>query len=118
MKLLRAVAVLHAVVVCAQPVLAGVYLNGEGVAGRIHEPLGLAAAALCLVQLVLTWLTSRVSGPLILTAAVLAGEALMIHSGYGRELALHIPLGIAVVAGSVALAVRTLRTTRTAVPAR
>ncbi|GAA1551921.1 hypothetical protein GCM10009741_65520 [Kribbella lupini] len=107
-------AVLHAVAVCAQPVLAGVYLNGDGAAARIHGPVGLTAAALCLVQLVLTWFTSRLSAPFVLTAAVLAGEALMIHSGFGRELALHIPLGLAVVAGSVALAVRTLRT---AVPA-
>lgn len=114
MKLLRAVAVLHATAVCAQPLLAGLYLNGEGSAIPIHELVGLTVAALCLVQLALTWLVTRLTRPVLSTAAVLTGEALMIHAGYGRELALHIPLGMAVVAGSVALAVWTVRT---AVPA-
>ena len=54
MKLLRAVAVLHAAAVCAQPLLAGLYLNGDGSAIPIHESVGLTAAALCLVQLALT----------------------------------------------------------------
>jgi hypothetical protein len=115
MKLLRAVAVLHAAAVCAQPLLAGLYLNGEGSAIPIHEAVGLTAAALCLVQLVLTWLVTRLAWPSLLTAAVLAGEALMIHAGYSRELALHIPLGMAVVAGGVSLAVWAVR--RTAVAA-
>ncbi|MEV6282314.1 hypothetical protein [Kribbella sp. NPDC051770] len=115
MKLLRAVAVLHAGAVCLQPLLAGLYLNGEGGAISIHELVGLTAAGLCLLQLVQTWLVTRLLWPSVLTGAVLAGEALMIHAGYGRELALHIPLGMAVVAGGIALAVWTVR--RTAVAA-
>ena len=111
MKLLRAVAVLHAAAVCTQPLLAGLYLNGEGSAIPIHESVGLTAAALCLVQLALTWSATRLVRPVLFTAAVLTGEALLIHAGYDRELALHIPLGIAVVAGSVALAVWAVRRT-------
>jgi hypothetical protein len=117
MKLLRVVAVLHAAAVCAQPLLAGLYLNGEGSAIPIHEMVGLTAAALCLVQLVLTWLTTRLAWPFLLTAALLAGEALMVHAGYGRDLALHIPLGMAVVGGSVTLAAWAVRYRRTAVAA-
>ncbi|GAB3837103.1 hypothetical protein [Kribbella italica] len=114
MKLLRVVAVLHAAAVCAQPLLAGLYLNGEGSAIPIHESVGLTATALCLAQLVLTSLVTRLLWPSLLTGAVLAGEALMIHAGYGRELAVHIPLGMAVVAGSVSLAVWTVRQTAAA----
>ncbi|WP_432942159.1 hypothetical protein ACQPXM_35035 [Kribbella sp. CA-253562] len=118
MKLFRAVAMLHALAVCAQPLLAGIYLNGEGTAARIHEVVGLTATSLCLVQLAvagLTWRTTRLLWPILLSAALLAGEALMIHAGYGRELALHVPLGMAVVAGSVVCAAWAVR--RTAVAA-
>ncbi|MGC4941029.1 hypothetical protein [Kribbella sp. DT2] len=117
MKLLRAVAVLHAAAVCAQPLLAGLYLNGDSGAIPIHELVGLTAAALCLVQLVLTLLITRLARLVLLAAAVLAGEVLMIHAGYGRDLALHIPLGMALVAGSVALAAWAVRYRRTAVAA-
>jgi hypothetical protein len=118
MKLFRAVAVLHAVAVCAQPLLAGIYLNGEGTAARVHEVVGLTASSLCLVQLVLAgllWRTTRLLWPILLSAALLTGEALMVHAGYGRELALHVPLGMAVVAGSVVCAAWAVR--RTAVAA-
>jgi hypothetical protein len=114
MKLFRSVAMLHAVAVCAQPLLAGIYLNGEGTAARVHEVVGLTASSLCLVQLVLAgllWRTTRLLWPILLSAALLTGEALMVHAGYGRELAFHVPLGMAVVAGSVVCAAWAVRRT-------
>ncbi|ADB34961.1 hypothetical protein Kfla_5957 [Kribbella flavida DSM 17836] len=117
---LRAVAVLHAVTVCLQPLLAGIYLNGSTAAARLHGPVGLTAAGLCATQLTLAILWWRASGPgwpVVLSAAVLAGEALMIHAGFGRELALHLPIGMAVVAGSVSFAAWAARARRTAVAA-
>lgn len=109
---LRLVAVTHAVVVCLQPVLAGVYLNGTGAAMRIHEPLGLGGTLLCLGQLLLATIYWRTGGrcwPVLLTLAIFLGEGLQVGIGYTRQLALHVPLGIAIVAATVVLAGWTCR---------
>lgn len=112
MAVLRVVAVTHAVAVCLQPVLAGSYLNGSGTAMRIHEPLGLGSAFLCLGQLLAATIYWRYGGrgwPALLTLAIFLAEGFQIAMGYSRQLALHIPLGIAIVGATAALAVWTCR---------
>lgn len=119
LRLLRAVAVPHAVVVCLQPLLAGLYLNGSGSVMRLHEAFGLAAGGLAALQLLLAaaWWRSPAGsgGPALLAAGVLAAEAYQLPAGFDRQLSLHVPLGVAIVIGSVTLAYRVTR--RTAVAA-
>jgi len=109
---LRLVAVTHAIAICLQPVLAGVYLNGSGGALRIHEPIGMAVATIALVQLLAAtiWWRSggRFAAPLV-SLLVLIGESVQIGMGYSRDLALHIPLGIALVGAVVTFAFWTRR---------
>jgi hypothetical protein len=112
LTVLKVVAPAHAVAVCLQPVLAGAYLNGSGSALRIHEPIGLGVVFLCLGQLLIATIYWRAGGrgwPALLTAAMLAAEAVQVSMGYTRNLALHIPLGIALLGTTVAFAVWTWR---------
>ena len=105
---LRVVAGLHAVAICLQPVLAGAYLNGAGPALRMHEPLGLSLAGIGLLQLLIAtawWRTGGRGIAPVVALLILAGEVLQIAMGYSRQLAVHIPLGVALVAGTVAFAV-------------
>jgi hypothetical protein len=109
---LRLVAATHAVAICLQPILAGVYLNGSGGALRIHEPLGLTVATIAIVQLLAAtvWWRSggRLAAPLV-SLLVLIGESVQLGMGYSRDLALHIPLGITLVGAVVAFAFWTRR---------
>lgn len=98
---LRAVAVLHAVAICLQPVLAGAYLNGSGAAMRMHGPIGLGLAFLSLGQLLVAtvyWRSGGRGSAVLVTLLLLAAESLQIAMGYNRQLALHIPVGITIVA--------------------
>jgi hypothetical protein len=115
---LRAVAGLHAVAICLQPAFAGIYLNGSGAAMRMHEPTGLALTFAGLIQLLVATIWWRSGGRLLAPAVTLlitVGEGLQVATGYTRQLAIHIPLGIALVAGAVAFAAWTTRQ-RVAVP--
>lgn len=109
---LRVVAVTQAVAVCLQPVLAGVYLNGSGAAMRMHEPIGLGLAFLSLGQLLVATIYWRAGGrgsAVGVTLLLLVAEGFQIAMGYSRQLALHIPLGITIVAIACAFAVWTCR---------
>jgi hypothetical protein len=111
---LRVVAVVHAIAVCLQPVLAGAYLNGSGAAIRWHEPIGLGLAFLSLVQIVIAtiyWRSGGCGGAVLVSLLLLAAEAFQISMGYTRRLAIHIPLGITIVAIVCAFAVWTFRPT-------
>jgi hypothetical protein len=112
LAVLRLVAATHAIAICLQPVLAGVYLNGSGGALRIHEPIGMAVATIAIVQLLAAtiWWRSggRFAAPLV-SLLVLIGESVQIGMGYSRDLTLHIPLGITLVGAVVAFAVWTGR---------
>ena len=115
---LRLVAGVHAVAICLQPVFAGIYLNGSGAAMRMHEPIGLALTFTGLFQLLIATNWWRSGGRMLAPAATLLitlGEGIQVAMGYTRQLAIHIPLGIALVAGAVAFAVWTTRQ-RMAVP--
>lgn len=109
---LRAVAAVHAVAVCLQPVLAGAYLNGSSAAMRVHEPLGLGVAFVSIGQLLaatIYWRSGGRGSAALVTLLLLAAESFQIAMGYNRQLALHLPLGIAIVAIACAFAVWTFR---------
>jgi hypothetical protein len=109
---LRLVAATHAIAICLQPVLAGIYLNGSGAALRLHEPIGLGLTIAGVVQLLIAMIYWRAGGRLLapmVTLLITLGEGIQVGMGYSRQLALHIPLGIALVAGAVAFAVWTHR---------
>ena len=112
LRALRVVAGLHAVAICLQPILAGVYLNGSGAAMSLHEPLGLALVFTGLFQLLVatTWWRSggRPLAPAV-TLLIVLGEVVQVSMGYSRQLAIHIPLGIALVASTIAFAFWTAR---------
>ncbi len=102
---LRLVAVTHAIAICLQPVLAGIYLNGSGAALRIHEPIGLGVTIAGLVQLLIAIIYWRAGGRRLaptVTLLITVGEGIQVAMGYSRQLSLHIPLGIALVAAAVA----------------
>lgn len=109
---LRVVAVTHAVAVCLQPVLAGVYLNGSGAAMRMHEPIGLGVSFLAIGQVLagaIYWRSGGRLAALGVSLLLLIAESVQIAMGYSRQLALHIPLGITIVAIACAFAVWTCR---------
>lgn len=109
---LRLVALTHAVAICLLPVLAGVYLNGSSAAIRIHEPLGMAVAVIGLVQLILATLWWRSGGrptAALVSLLIVLGEILQSIVGHTRDMAVHVPLAIALVAGTVSFAVWTFR---------
>jgi hypothetical protein len=104
---LRLTAGVHALAICLQPVLAGVYLDGSSAGARLHEPIGLALAFLGLAQLLLATIWWRTGGRWTAPATsllIMAGEVFQIAMGYTRQLAVHVPLGIALVAATVAFA--------------
>jgi hypothetical protein len=107
LTVLRVTAGLHAVVICLEPVFAGIYLNGSPGGMRMHEPTGLAIVFLGFAQLLIATIWWRAGGrwqAAAVSLLILAGEVVQVAMGYSRQLAIHIPLGIALVAGAVAAA--------------
>lgn len=115
LHVLRVVAAVHCLVVCIQPVLAGLYLSGDFDALSLHAINGSVVTSLALLQLiaaVVFWLAGRGRGwPAACAAALFVAETLQIGFGYARELHLHIPLGVTIVVGSFMLTVWAWRAT-------
>ena len=113
---LRAIVLLHAALVLAQAALAGQFLAGHGAWLRVHETNAGIIQLVGLVQLVvaiLLWRPGRGPGwPALASLALLLAEEFQIGFGYGRVLALHVPLGVAIFGLTVAMLVGTGRLTR------
>jgi hypothetical protein len=107
--LFRVVATLFALATVLQPFLAGIFLSGSFSALTMHEITGQAVGGLGVLDLICAVLLWRVRGgssiPVRFAAALLAMAVLQIFMGYGRILALHVPLGVAMVIGVGRLAV-------------
>lgn len=107
--LLRTVLTVHLLLVLAQPVLAGLFLTGNVAAIGVHGAVGILIASFELVVIgVAAGYVLRGRGPvwvLPVAVALPVATGTQIHAGFARELALHIPLGVAVVSTSVLLAV-------------
>jgi hypothetical protein len=106
--LLRAVLTAHLLGVLAQPVLAGYYLTGDVDAIGWHATIGstLAAVALLVIAAAVGYVLVRRGSWWLLAVAVLLflADGFQIGMGYERALEIHVPLGVAIVVGSVLLA--------------
>jgi uncharacterized membrane protein (UPF0182 family) len=107
--LLRAVVTVHLVAVLGQPVWAGMFLTGDVDAIGAHGAIGSAMAALGLVTMVVA-VAYSVGGRGSLWAVPLAvawflGVGFQIGAGYGRNLGVHLPLGVALAVVAVLVAV-------------
>lgn len=126
--LLRTVTTLFLLAVLAQPVLAGLYLSGEWDALGLHSGNAVLVESLVFFVLLAAlayWLAGRGRGRVPLAAALLwFATAMQAGFGYGRQLGLHIPFGVALVTASVLFTIwvwrQTARTPRRqwAVPRR
>jgi hypothetical protein len=95
---LRVVAVLHALSLVLQPVLAGMFLSGQDSAIDSHATNASVLLVLGLVLSVLAFLAWRrdlVPRPVFTVAASLwVAEGLQMMAGYEHMMWLHIPLGV------------------------
>lgn len=103
--MLRGVVLLHLLCVVGQPILAGVFLDGEFDALVLH---GLNAGIVTTLGMVLVpvtllyWLPGGGRGwPVLAAIALFFAEGAQSGFGYARLLGLHVPLGVAIVTGSV-----------------
>ena len=104
---LRLVASLHALVAVLQPIWMGQYLDGvytmltnHAVGGGVLVPIAMLLTVTAVVYVLAGgrwWLL--VVGPLFIVA-----DGIQVGLGYARLLAVHIPLGVAIVAGAMLLA--------------
>lgn len=106
---LRVVAVLHAVCAVGQPTLAGIYLDGDVDALALHEINATVVAALGLVQLVAAivyvWAGHGRRWPMYAAIGILLAEQVQTGLGYEGAVAIHIPLGVSVIAMQILLTV-------------
>jgi len=110
---LLAVIVVHTIVAAAQPVLAGSYFEGNVDAITTHGSIGSLLPLLSMIQFgaaVLFWRPGHGPWwPVVATAGVFLAEGLQIGLGFSRALAIHIPLGVAIVSALVVLSIWALR---------
>lgn len=98
---------IHALAAAGQPFLAGAYLSGDVDAIDVHSVSGSMLVLVSLVQFVIAvlfWRPGR--GPLwpaLATAALFFAEIMQVAVGYVRVLAVHVPLGVAIVGAAVAM---------------
>jgi hypothetical protein len=112
---LRITLLLHAVLIVAQPILAGYYLSGNVDAMNIHGPIGSSVWMLAMVQFVaaaIYWLGGggRI-WPTVLTAVLFVAEFVQLTVGYQQNFAVHVPLGTAIVITVVWMTVWSFRST-------
>lgn len=113
--LLFAVFTLHTALVVAQPIFAGAYLDGSLEAMKSgHAPnadaIVFSALLLVVPAAILFWRPGRGPGWIAVAAPVLfAAEGTQMVLGYAHQLALHIPLGVAIVGTVVAVEVWLIR---------
>jgi uncharacterized membrane protein YgdD (TMEM256/DUF423 family) len=106
-RALRISVALHAVLIGGQVLSSGLLFGGSGIALAAHEHGAQIAQIVCLVVLALALVLRRrgqVPRPVVIVAAILFfGEALQTALGYNHLLAIHVPLGVAIVIGNVRL---------------
>jgi hypothetical protein len=101
---LRAVVSVHVAAIFGQPVFAGVYLSGSYDGLSLHAAGADAVTSLGYIQLIaaiVVWARLRQAGPFLATLALVAAETVQYFAGLAGALWLHLPLGVATVAGLV-----------------
>ncbi len=103
--LLRVTATVQAGLALLQPVFAGWYLSGDYDALGVHDSNAefIGGAVLgTLIAALLYWLPGRGRGwPVLVPVVLLVALVFQMEAGYGRNLTLHIPLGVGIVTVSV-----------------
>lgn len=109
LRVFRTVVTLEAVLGFGQAVLAGSFLSGNYGALDMHavnaSATGITAVAMTLAAILLWRPGGGPAWPAIASGLLFGAEALQIALGYGRVLAVHVPLGAAIIA-SIALMLR------------
>ncbi|MFG1920350.1 hypothetical protein [Cryptosporangium sp. NPDC048952] len=98
----------HALCVLAQPVFAGLYLDGSYDAIGVHSLNGsiLPASGMVVGAAALAfWIAGGAGWPLLAYAVLWLAEGFQIGMGYARVLAVHIPLGVTIVVLTVWLTI-------------
>jgi hypothetical protein len=104
--LARATTATLAVLALTQAVFAGSFLGGQYNALMLHSLGAKASTLLSVVQLIVLWFVSRTGGPRSLVAVGALVTILLVAefaSGELRLTALHIPLGVLLIAGILQL---------------
>ncbi|WP_163544489.1 hypothetical protein [Occultella kanbiaonis] len=107
--ILRILTGIQATMLLAQPVLAGRFLDGHFPALSTHGSNGLALtgfALLVVLAAVLAWRPGRLPAwPIALACVCSFGPPVQLGMGYSRQLAVHLTLGVSLVAAGLALAI-------------
>jgi hypothetical protein len=107
--LLRILVLVETVLLLNQAVYAGQFLGGDFAALVRHARNADAAGTVALLQVIAAVLLRRSGGgpawPIWACAGLLVGIAGQIGLGYANVLTLHVPLGVAVTAGTGGLAI-------------
>jgi hypothetical protein len=109
LQVLRWVAVLHSAAMVIQPVLAGVYLSGDVDAIRMHGYNAMIVTGFDVLQLicaiVFTWKGRGRAWPIYASLAIALAVEVQVGVGFTRILAVHIPLGVSIIAMQILLTV-------------
>lgn len=112
---LRITALLHVSAAVLQPFLAGMYLGGDvdaiGVHGGNASLVMLLAFAQSVAAVAYIWPGGGRVWPLGVSLALFLAEGFQIGMGYGRNLPVHIPLGVTIIVSQVLLTVWVFRST-------
>ena len=96
-----------------QPTLIGLFLGGDFDRLSDHALVGGLAVATALVlaaSSVLAWRPGGLPGGVVVASGMLfVGTGVQIGAGYSRNLGLHVPLGVTLAAGGLALAYQAWR---------
>lgn len=114
-----AAALLHVCALLTQAVLAGQFLGGNYHGLPWHETVGtVVIGQITILQLsvaiILWWPARGPAWPTLSTLALFAVEYVQIDLGFSDQLEVHVPLGVGIVVGSLAILAGAVRLTRTA----
>jgi hypothetical protein len=103
LKWFRGISVAHVLGVFTQAAFAGLMLGGNDLAANLHGLTGRLLVPLALIQLsVSVAMKVKRRCPTWLVAAnvvILAAEVVEVTVGYGHNMAIHVPLGMAIFGG-------------------
>jgi hypothetical protein len=106
---LRVLAVLHTLSAITQPLLAGIYLDGEVDALAVHELNATVVSGLGVLQLVAAivyvWAGRGRAWPLYASLGLVLAEQVQVGLGYDSVVAVHVPLGVSIIAMQILLTV-------------
>jgi len=107
--LFRVVVTVEAVMTFTQAVFAGGFLSGHYELLGLHADYGRItgyAAVAQLITAILLWRPGRGPGwPVLVCTLLLGAVGSQIYLGFARILSIHVPLGVAVITGSVLLVI-------------